>query len=201
MGKTGFALLNVILAGALLAGATSRADDFDYLDSGNNSVTTTHQIRYLISIDDTFDSLGELHHRESNGERVFNVSLAAYANADEIVMVHAEVLEDGSGILDYRNLPQAILNDISFGFREQCLPAEIRSELENNPEAQFVTEKGFSIDLPFILADFLLASDDGNAEIAISYGRSLDSCDDMTDSLRTRVRERVDAILTVRQVP
>lgn len=199
--RSGNALVLAILVLALAAfPASVSAEAFDYLNRQGNAVTTTHQAGYRIKIDPSFKPLGELHHRQSSGERHFKVSFAAYANGGDIILIHAERLEQDTGILTYQHLPRTSLNGIDFGFREQCVPEEAQADLETNAEALFVREKGFPLQLPFLLTQFLKAAPDGNAEVVISYGRAVASCSEISDAFRTETRHRTDAFVEVRKV-
>lgn len=177
------------------------AADFDYLDVGTNAAVSTHQAGYTLQVDGAFKLLGEFHHQQRTGELLFNVSMAAYANGGDIIMVHAETLADPTGVLDYNHLPQTALNGLPFGLREQCVPAAAEADIAANPQAQFVRGKGFELTLPFLLTQFLQASPDGNAEFVVSYGQAVDSCETILGPLRTEIRTKVERSLTVTKTP
>ncbi len=177
------------------------ATDFDHVDVRANRVVSTHQAPYAVQIDDSFELLGEFHHQQASGKRLFNVSLAAYSNGGDIIMVHAETLADQTGDLDYGHLSATTLNGIGFGLREQCVPTEAATEIAANPQARFVRSRGFELTLPFYLMQFLQASTDGNAEIAISYGQAVASCEAIPDALKQRVRRKIEQSVSVATAP
>lgn len=194
-----------MLSGGLIAalalyvsGQSAQAVDFDYLDVRSNVVTTTHDMKYQIRINSAFQPLGELHHRQESRGLMFKVSFAAFSGGSDIVLIHAERLQNEAGILNYDQLPQRGLGDVKFGFREQCIPAEAEAGLQTNREANFVQEQGFKLDLPYLLTQHLSASSDGNAETVITYGRPIESCDTVTDAFRSDTRNRIDEVIDVR---
>ncbi len=176
------------------------AGEFDYIDSDRNSASTTHPLEYQIRIDDAFKPLGELHHRQASRDMMFNVSFAAYANEQDIILIHTETLENESGVLDYSDLPHTTLDGVDFRFREQCVPVEATESLQTNPEAVFVKEQGFDLVLPFLLTQFLMASADGNAELVISYGRRVGSCADIADDFNKETRARAEASIRIQGI-
>lgn len=151
---------------------------FDYLEVKNSSVKTTHQAKYKIRIDKSFKLLGEFDHQPTYGDKQFNVSMAAFSAAENIIMIHAETHTDGSGGLDYSKLAPDALNGLKFTSREQCAAAEDEAELAANPQIKFLRDKGFSLTLPFYLKQYFTTSADGKAEVVISYGRHISSCDE-----------------------
>ncbi|MEP3279674.1 MAG: hypothetical protein ABJN26_09680 [Stappiaceae bacterium] len=177
-----------------------QASEFDYLDSHANSVTATHQAGYKVQIEPSFEALGELHHRQASRDLMFRVSFAAYANEGDLILIHAETLEDASGVLDYGSLPQTMLNGLSFALQEQCVPAEAAAALETNREAMFVKEQGYQLNLPFHMTQFLVASPDGNAEVKISYGREVADCAAVSEDFKRETRRRVDEFIEVEQI-
>src|SRR5256885_3029746 len=111
-------LLTLILS--LLVGAMPPQVKFDYLKVKGNTVQSTHQIKDVFKIDKSFTRLGEYHHQPTYGDRKFNVSVAAYARGERLIMIHAEAHTDNSGGLDYSNLKPDPVDGINFTSREQC---------------------------------------------------------------------------------
>ncbi|MEP0520171.1 MAG: hypothetical protein ABJO09_03535 [Hyphomicrobiales bacterium] len=177
-----------------------RAEEFDYLDTRSNVVTTTNNMKYQIAINNTFQLLGELHHRQKSRDLLFRVSFVAFGNGVDIVLIHAERLQDETGILNYDYLPRQNLSEVEFGFREQCIPVEAETGLKTNREANFVRDRGYELTLPFLLTQYLSASSDGNAEVVIAYGRSVESCDSISDAFRSDTQNRIDEAINVKLV-
>ncbi len=188
--------LGVVILFALHA-VSAHAADFDYLDVDANQAVSTHQAGYTLQVADSFTLLGEFHHQQRTGERLFNVSLAAYANGSDLIMVHAETLATQSGVLDYGHLPQTALNGLPFTHREQCVPAAAEADIAANPQARFVRSKGFDLTLPFLLTQFLQASPDGNAEFVVTYGQAVTSCETVQETLRAEIQATVESSLAV----
>jgi hypothetical protein len=171
--------------------STAQSESFNYFEINGNTVKTTHQAKYKIKIDKSFKFLGEFHHQPTYGEKQFNVSLAVFTDGENIIMIHAEIHTDGSGGLDYSDLSPAILNKIKFTSREQCASAEDEAELSANPQIKFVRDKGFDMKLPFYLKQFFTTSDDGKAEVVISYGRKVNSCDELKDDFEAKIKQEI----------
>jgi len=172
---------------------------FDYLKIRGNKVKTTHQARYKIKINKKFKPLGEFHHQPVYGEKQFNVSLTAFSDGKNIIMVHAETHTDGSGGLDYSKLKSNSLSGLPFTSREQCASAEDEAELSANPQIIFLKEKGFSVSTPFFLKQFLTTDEKGLAEVVISYGRRVESCAEnaITDDFRKQIEQELKSAIKV----
>ncbi len=185
-------LLFFILFGVVLGEADNRTK-FDYLKVKGHTVETKHQARYKIKVGKSFQSLGEFHHQPIYENKQFNVSLAAFFKNEEIIMIHAETHTDGSGGLDYSNLKADSLNNLKFTSRDQCAPIEAEAELASNPEIKFLRGKGFSVVLPFYLKQYLTTAADGTAEVVISYGKHVGSCDEktITDEFKKQIEQKV----------
>jgi hypothetical protein len=93
---------------------------FDYLKVKGHTVESVHKLKYVVKVDKSFRLLGEYHHQPTYAEKMFNVSVAAYANGESLIMMHAEAHTDNSGGLDYSDLKPDPLNGIKFTSREQC---------------------------------------------------------------------------------
>ena len=108
-------------------------------------------------------------------------------------MIHAETHTDGSGGLDYSNLKADSLNNLKFTSRDQCAPIEAEAELTANPEIKFLRAKGFSVVLPFYLKQYLTTTADGTAEVVISYGKHVASCDEktITGEFKKQIEQKV----------
>lgn len=165
--------LSVLLVAALGSPAQNK---FDYLDVRGDGVRSVHKLKYFVRVDKSFRLLGEYHHRPTYGGKMFNVSVAAYASGDSLLMIHAEAHADGSGGLDYSNLKPDPLGGINFTSREQCAVMAEIPEADDNPDLRFLREKGFAPDPAIFLKQYLIASADGSAEYVLSYGKRVASC-------------------------
>lgn len=186
----------------LFCGIASADTKFDYLKVKGNTVKTTHQARYKIKIDKSFGFLGELHHQPTYSEKQFNVSLAAFSGGADIIMIHAETHTDKSGGLDYSNLKADALDNLKFTSREQCAPAEAEADLSSNPEIKFLREKGYSLKLPFLLKQYFTTAADGTAEVVISYGTRVASCDESTLSgeFKAQIEKKLRENIRVKKI-
>lgn len=174
---------------------------FRHLEIEHQRVKTMHQLTYHIDVKSSFAFLGDFHHLQTSKGRQFEVSLAAFSNGHEIILIHAEELSGKTGILDYSSLPQGSLNGLAFGMREQCVPVEAEAEIAGNPQARFVKSRGFQLSLPFHLMQFLTASDDGNTEVVISFGQKVDSCTVSTEQFRDDAIQAAKDHITVHRLP
>lgn len=190
----------VLVIAAFVFPGQSGAEEFDYIDRHANTVTTTHGPAFRIKIGVSFQPLGELHHHQESNGRMFRVSFTAFSNETDIILIRAETLEIASGVLNYDHLPQRVINGISVGLREQCIPVEAETSLSDNPEAQFVTERGFALQLPFLLTQHLMASDDGNAEVVFSYGQTIEYCAEISNTLRTDTQTRIANVIKLERI-
>lgn len=195
MRSISFAGLFLCIFGILPGMAQQSA--FDHLEIVDNEVRTAHQAKYKIKIDSSLKLLGEFHHQPTYNNKKFNVSFAAFSDRKNIVMIHAETHADGSGGLDYSELPVFSLNDVRFTSREQCASAEDEAELNVNPQIQFVRKKGFDLSLPFYVMQFFVTSQDGKAEVVISYGTRIASCENLTEGFRSQIEKRVRETISV----
>ncbi len=189
---------SIIVLGALFGAAlTSFAQDkFDYLKVEGHKVESTHKLRYVARIDKSFKLLGEHHHQPTYGAKMFNVSVAAYARGDDLVMIHAEAHTDGSGGLDYSNLKPDPLGGIDFTSREQCAVLAEIPDPYSIPDLRFLRDKGFTPAPAVFLKQYLIASPDGSAEYVYSYGRRVASCGDgvLTPEFKAGVERAARAV-------
>ncbi|HZB43808.1 MAG TPA: hypothetical protein VE360_01120 [Pyrinomonadaceae bacterium] len=188
----------IILVGvAACVALTSFAQDkFDYLKVEGQTVESTHKLRYVARIDKSFKPLGEHHHQPTYGAKMFNVSVAAYARGDDLVMIHAEAHTDGSGGLDYSNLKPDPLGGIGFTSREQCAVLAEIPDPYSIPDLRFLRDKGFTPAPAVFLKQYLIASPDGSAEYVYSYGRRVASCGDgvLTPAFKAGVERAARAV-------
>lgn len=171
----------LIIALCLLAAAAPgkpAQKRFDYLNVKGNGVRSVHKLKYSVRVDKSFKLLGEYHHQPTYVGKMFNVSVAAYARGDQLLMVHAEAHTDGSGGLDYSDLKPDPLGGINFRSREQCAVMAELPEAADNPDLRFLREKGFAPEPAIFLKQYLIASADGSAEYVLSYGKRVASCGD-----------------------
>lgn len=190
--------LALIFAG--LFNAAAQKSKFDYVKIEKNSVKTTHQARYEIKIEKSFNSLGEFHHQPVYGEKQFNVSVAAFSDGADLILVHAETHTDGTGGLDYSNLSLASLDGLNFTSREQCAGAEDEAEMNANPQIKFIRSKNYNLSFPFYLKQFFTTSKDGKAEVVISYGRKIESCENISEDFKSRISKEIKNKIKVRKV-
>jgi hypothetical protein len=167
-------LVCVLVVCGLLRAAT--AQTFDYLNVDGNTVETTHPAKYRFKLSKALKPLGEFHHQPVYEGVRFNVSLAAFAREDRLLMVHAEMHTDQSGGLDYSKLPPAEVRGVRFNMREQCVTlADVRDPY-GNPELRFVRDRGFVVLPPLYLRQFYATSPDGTAEVVLTYATRVESC-------------------------
>lgn len=169
----------LLMVGALLvAGPAAVAQEgFDYLKVEGRTVESVHKMKFVARVDKSFKLVGEAHHRPTYGGKLFNVSVAAFARGDELIMIHAEAHADGSGGLDYSNLKPDPLGGIAFNSREQCaVLADIPNAYESIPDLRMLRDGGFVPEPAVFLKQYLIASPDGSAEYVFSYGRRVASC-------------------------
>lgn len=98
--------LIVMLSGSISA-------NHDYLKVKGHKIESTHQTRFELKVDKSYKFLGEFHHQPIYEEKQFNVSLAAFAKGDALVLIHAETHTDGSGGLDYSRLTPVVFSGIN----------------------------------------------------------------------------------------
>ncbi len=168
---------------------SAKKSEFDYLDVSGSVVRTTHDAKYRIYISESFRFLGILNHKAVYNEVGFNISIAVFSRADELILIHAEKHTDGSGGLDYSDLAPAKLDGLPFTRRTQCATAEDKEELDANPQIRFIREKGVDLTLPFQLEQYLATSKNGASEIVISHGKPVQDC---SESIGRDLREKLD---------
>jgi hypothetical protein len=193
----------IIMLGILFwgAGANHPQNKFDYLRVKGNTVESVHKIKYVLRVDRSFKFLGEYHHQPTYGEKMFNVSVAAFAKGDSLVMVHAESHTDNSGGLDYSNLKPDPLGGIDFTSREQCAVLAEIPDPYSIPDLHFLQERGFTPAPAMFLKQYLIASPDGSAEYVLSYGRRVASCRDeiITPEFKAGIDREARAILKIKK--
>jgi hypothetical protein len=174
---------------------------FDYLKVKGNTVESVHKIRYVVKIDKSFKSLGEYHHQPTYGEKMFNVSVAAYSKGDSLIMIHAEAHTDNSGGLDYSNLRPDPLGSINFTSREQCAVLAEIPDPYSIPDLRFLRDSGFSPAPAMFLKQYLIASPDGSAEYVLSYGKRVASCGSevITPEFKARIDQESRTVLKVKR--
>ena len=192
----------LIIMLSLLSGAFAHPlqSKFDYLKVNGNTVRSVHQIKYSLRVDKSFKFLGEYHHQPTYGGKQFNVSVAAYARGDRLVMVHAEAHTDNSGGLDYSNLKPDPVGGIKFTSREQCAVLAEIPDPESIPDLRFLREVGFAPAPAIFLKQYLIASPDGSAEYVLSYGNRVASCRDeiITPEFKAGIEREVRTLLRIK---
>lgn len=184
------AIIACVLVACGLAYAANTAEDFDYLNAEGHTVETTHRAKYRFKLSKSFKPLGEFHHQPVYEGVRFNVSLAAFAREDRLLMIHAEMHTDGSGGLDYSKLTPVELGGVRFTSREQCVTlADVRDPY-SNPELRFVRERGFVILPPLYLKQFFTTSPDTTSEVVLTFARRVESC--ASEQLTPQFKAQVD---------
>jgi hypothetical protein len=187
-------LKTILIATAILLGSHglhAQPKKFDFLDYRGNKVKT-HELRGEITISSRLRALGEFHHQPIYEGKQFDVSLVGFAAGDVVVLVHAEKHTDGSGGLDYTNLPPANIGKIRFNMREQCVTSAEVSDPYANPELRFLRDKGFPITLPMYLRQYFATSKNGTSEIVVTYGKLVRSCEPDTIGPRFKAEAERD---------
>jgi hypothetical protein len=197
-------LVLLTLALSMVLGGTwvnPNQNKFDYLKVTGNTVESVHKIRYVLKLDKSFKLLGEYRHQPTYGEKMFNVSVAAYTRGESLIMIHAEAHTDGSGGLDYSNLKPDPLGGINFTSREQCAVLAEIPDPYSIPDSRFLRDSGFSPAPAMFLKQYLIASPDGSAEYVLSYGKRVESCGSevITPEFKSRVDRESRAALKVRK--
>ena len=186
-------MLLIVMFSILFVGAVAHSPQhkFDYLKVKGHTVESVHKIKYVLRVDRSFKLLGEYHHQSTYGEKMFNVSVAAYAKGDSLIMIHAEAHTDNSGGLDYSNLKPDPFSGINFTSREQCAVLKEISDPYSIPDLRFLRDRGFTPAPAMFLKQYLIASPDGSAEYVLSYGRRVASCSD--DVITPEFKARIDS--------
>lgn len=194
-------LITILILLLNIAPAHSLQTKFDYLKVKGQMVESTHQIKYRLQVDKAFHLLGEYHHQPTYGGKMFNVSVAAYAKGESLLMIHAEAHTDGSGGLDYSNLKPDPINGISFNSREQCAVLAEIPDPYSIPDLRFLRDKGFNPAPAMFLKQYLIASADGSAEYVLSYGRRVASCSNevITPQFKSQVEREARAVLKIKK--
>ena len=191
---------SVILSSVAALGQSQvSADKFRYIEVSGNKIKTTHTAKYDITVDRGFKLIGQMEHQPVYDKKQFNVSFAAYSKGPNLIMVHAETHTDGTGGLDYSNLKPATLSRLPFTWREQCATPEDDDELGSNPQIQFLRTSGFDMPTPFYMRQLFTTSPDGTAEMVISYGRRIESCDKLTDEFRLSIEKEMAKAVRVKK--
>jgi hypothetical protein len=193
-------IMLVIVFIAVLSGNAVQ-NKFDYLKVKGHKVASVHRLKYVASIDESFKLLGEYHHQPTYGGKMFNVSVAAFAKGDDLIMIHAEAHTDNSGGLDYSNLKPDPLYGINFTSREQCAVIAEIHDPDSIPDLRFLRERGFSPAPAMFLKQYLIASPDGSAEYVLSYGKRIASCgaETITPELKAKIERDVRALVRLRK--
>lgn len=189
----------LIIMLCVLAGAAQ--NKFDYLRVKGNTVKSVHKIRYSARVDKSFRLLGEYHHRPTYGGKLFNVSVAAYARGDSLLMIHAEAHADNSGGLDYTGLKPDPLGGIAFNSREQCAVLAEIPDPYSIPDLRFLRDSGFTPAPAVFLKQYLIASPDGSAEYVLSYGKRVASCREevITPDFKAAVDRESRAVVEIKR--
>lgn len=167
-----------------------------FLEFESHSLRTTHEIKLRVARPADFRPAGPIDRNATFSEHAYAVSLAAYIGSKAFVMVHAERVLDGSGASNYSNLDIYRLHDQAFRTKTMCatLTAE---DVAGEHDLKFLSDNGFSPVPGIYLRQLFLTTDDHNAEVVITYGERLPSCEALTmapdfrSALDSRLRESV----------
>jgi hypothetical protein len=171
----------VLLALCLLTCGPAPALDFVYLEFDRGGLRSIHDLPMFLASPQGFKAAGPVNHQPKFGDLQFNVSLAAFVGEDQFVLVHAEVLRDHSGRIDYGALPEVEVSGIKFRTRVQC--AELTPEIVSDEhDLRFLADAGFSLLPATYLKQFLLISEDRNTEYILSIGQQVADCSNATIS-------------------
>lgn len=177
-------------------------EPFSYISVAVDTVRSTHALPYRLSVPAGFDLYGPHHYQAVFNEHPFNVSMVAMVKGSTAIVLHAEMVADSSGFLDYSYLEPANLSGIAFFKKEQC--AEISAtEVATAPDLNYMKEQGFDFAPATYLVQYFKNSEDGNSEIVLTYGQKLDSCTEslVTEAFKQSVASDVKALLLLSRDP
>lgn len=188
-------LLGPMICCCLILAACS--DEFDYVEVTGSNVRTMHDLKMSFVVPERFSLLGEANFSEAYGGPTFNISTAAFTDDSTLASVHAEQYADGSGGLDYGEMPADTLAGIPVNAGIGCfdLRSETPEDIAGNGFLTLLSDSGFSFDRAFVLKRFFLTNAPGTAEVVLSYGIAVDRCveEGVTDEMALRVSEEARA--------
>ena len=177
---------------ALSIASAASAQEFDHLAVDGHAVATTHGLPLTLALPQDLTPLGETHFRESYGGPSFDVSATAFASDSVLVAVHAEAHTDGTGGLDYSELPPDTLAGVALHSRVDCfdLREESDEDVDANGFLRFLRDAGYDFDRALVLKRMYLTDPEGRAEVVLSFGRVVSACgaDARSASITEQVR-------------
>ena len=174
--------LLLALCNIIRAQPSNSKTEFNYIEFKNDSLFSTHAIKYSLKIPHGFNKIAPKHYQPVFNGHPFNVSYAAIEKDSILIMVHAEMVADGSGFLDYSYLKPEKLNGLDFYVQENCI--ELNEKVfERAADLAYIKENGFDFGSAIYLKQFFTNSTDGNYEFVLSYGKKVCNCDSETISI------------------
>ena len=178
---------------AQLAKAQDRSAEFQYLQFQGQQLQSVHSIKHNLPVPKGFRKTQIFNHKPTYNGHPFNVTTAGLHDADRIIMVHAEIVTDNSGFLDYSYMDSTRLDGLTFYSKETCLiiTDEILSEAK---DLKFFQGQGFNFLPAIYMKQFFKNSEDGNQEYVLSYAERVTDCSSTTISncFKKRFRRRVN---------
>ncbi len=195
-------LLVACVASPRLASDTESPHDYLTVDRGR--LESHHALAYVLELPERFEPRDDIDYAPIWNDIPFRVSVAIFESDDEVVEVFAETLPAGMGRLDYSALPDATLAGLPFNLRQRCFDLRDLSEEEIVTVPPHVTLRAMGLDdIALVQQQYFVTSEDGLAELGLSYETKVASCDGVTDELRRELSRRAEtevfARLTRRQ--
>lgn len=195
-------LARLILVGALVSSwpwaaaavATVQEEPHDYLVIEGSALTSTHALPFVLELPDRFEPRHDLDYRQVWNDIPFRVSVAIFEGEGDWVQVYAETLPEGHGRLDYSKLPPVEIGGETFHLRERCYdPAALEAEeIAAVPSRVALEEEGLTGVL--VRQQYFLTSEDGLAELVLSYDREAKACEEGTEDFRAAASAEAETV-------
>ena len=154
-----------------------------FLEADRHQIRSTHALRYRITLPARFRATAVDTRRDRFNGHPFDISRAALIDDNAAVMIHAEVVADGSGASNYDDLPLATLDDQPFRTRPSSCQQLSDADIAGESDLEWLTASGFSPTGPLAVAQYLASTPDHNAEIVITLMVRVDHCPDAAAAL------------------
>lgn len=173
-----------------------------FLKFESHRLVSNHEIRLSIKQPAGFHAAGPIDHTPAFSGHPYVVSLAAYTDSKAFLMMHAERVLDKSGASDYSDLDLYRLGNQDFRTRTQCV-ALTPEDVAEEHDLSFLASNGFQPTPAIYLRQLFVTTDDHNAEVVVTYGERLDSCEDslVSTAFRDAFDTRLRSIVSVAQIP
>jgi len=164
---------------------------FRYITVQGHSLRSANGVPVEVSAPPGFRVLKPTSRHATFDEHPYEVSIAALASRDAVVMLHAEKVTDQSAASNYDKLPASMLR--GFRLRSQCASIET-ADVAGEHDLQWLAERGWSPVGNLAVEQHLKSSADHNREIVVSFITKVKSCADKHSvdyalaRLRTHVR-------------